>query len=176
MTDAQQNFVTEHRTITYAPPDTDDTITVTLVVDAENVGAAPMIRETVQVRGDLSIGQLLEQRLAAYGYTTNYKGDPADGSYYLARILKPGILNGWHISDERRADLFASGFDIREPLEDELGSLGEFDFTKGSGWMISINEDYYIGQSMGSRDYRDGDLIHVAFTLDYGRDLGSTMN
>lgn len=176
VTDAQQNSVTEYRTITYEPPEAEDTITVTLVVDAENVGAAPMIRETVQVRGDLSVGQLLEQRLAAYGYTTNYKGDPTDGSYYLARILKPGILNGWHISDERRADLFASGFDIREPLDDELGSLGEFDFTKGSGWMISINEDYYIAQGMGSRDYRDGDLIHVAFTLDYGRDLGSMMN
>ena len=50
-------------------------------------------------------------------------------------------------------------------------SLGEFDYTKGSGWMITLN-DYYIGEGMGTHCVEDGDVIRIQFTLALGADIG----
>ena len=57
----------------------------------------------------------------------------------------------------------------------DLNSLGERDFTEGSGWMVTLN-NYFIGQSMGTRAIRDHDEIHLIYTLDVGRDIGVDPN
>ena len=37
--------------------------------------------------------------------------------------------------------------------------------------MITLN-DYFIGMGMGTRPVRDGDVVHVQFTLNRGVDIG----
>ena len=56
----------------------------------------------------------------------------------------------------------------------EEGTLGEFDFTWGSGWMYAVNN---VFANVGFCDFipQDGDVMRIQFTLAYGADLGSTM-
>lgn len=52
------------------------------------------------------------------------------------------------------------------------GSLGEFDYTFSSGWMITINHQA-INVSAGARILHDQDVIRWQFTVQgYGADLG----
>lgn len=51
-------------------------------------------------------------------------------------------------------------------------SIGEFDYTQGSGWMYSINGTLYEGTGMSGYKVRNGITIYVRFTLAYGKDIG----
>ena len=51
-------------------------------------------------------------------------------------------------------------------------SIGEFDYTQGSGWMYSINGTLYEGTGMSGYKVRNGITIYVRFTLSYGKDIG----
>lgn len=55
--------------------------------------------------------------------------------------------------------------------DDGRYSLGEFDYTSGSGWMYSVNGSF---PNYGFADYfpQDGDVVRVCFTLALGRDVG----
>ncbi|WP_313132995.1 DUF4430 domain-containing protein [Anaerocolumna sp.] len=52
-------------------------------------------------------------------------------------------------------------------------SLGEFDYTSGSGWMYCVNS---VFPNVGFADYylADGDVMRVQFTLSYGMDIGGS--
>ena len=54
-------------------------------------------------------------------------------------------------------------------------SLGEFDFTQGSGWMYSVNGQY-VGRSMSEVFPQDGDVVRLRYTLAYGKDVGLGMD
>lgn len=169
VTDDEQYSCMKEYTVYYETKP--EEVSVTLVVEANNIGLTTWIQETISVPGTLSVAQVLEQRLAAYGFETIHSGSDTDGAYYLAHIRRPGLIDGWHISEERRVALEQEGYSVAEPSGTD--SLGEFDFTSGSGWMITLN-NYFIGQGMGTRAVRDGDVIHVGFTLNLGKDLGGS--
>ena len=143
---------------------------VRLIVSAEVIGLGTLIDENVSTTADQTVAQIVEDRLAAYGYTTIYDGTPSSPDYFLRHIQKPGINNGWSISDEERSLLDMLGYGLEEgPNSND--SLGERDFTAGSGWMVTLNH-YYIAQTMGTRAIRDGDEIHLIYTLSVGKDIG----
>lgn len=144
-------------------------VTVTLIVDAGVLGLQPWIAETLEVPSTSTIAQFLEERLAAYGFESTHDGTDTSGDYYLSAIAKPNMLRGWHLTEEQRLYYEERGYAIDE--NPSLDSLGEFDFTQDSGWMITLN-DYFIGMGMGTRPVRDGDVVHVQFTLDRGADIG----
>lgn len=51
--------------------------------------------------------------------------------------------------------------------------IGEFDFTKGSGWMYSVGGSvFYPGTSMSEYHLKDGDTLVLRYTLAYGWDVG----
>ena len=53
-------------------------------------------------------------------------------------------------------------------------SIGEFDFTMGSGWMYAIGgSTYYPGTAMSEYYLRDGDVLTLRYTLAYGWDVGA---
>ena len=89
---------------------------------------------------------------------------------YKRQIQKQGILEGWSISEEERSLLEEEGFWLDENPA-RLDSLGEKDFTSGSGWMVTVNHQY-IALGMGTWALRDGDEIHLLYTLDVGNDVG----
>ena len=52
------------------------------------------------------------------------------------------------------------------------GSVGEFDYTSGSGWLYSLDGTYYPGQSMSELNLQNGDVLTLRYTLAYGWDVG----
>lgn len=144
-------------------------VNVTLIVDAGVLGLQPFIAETLDVPSTNTIAEFLEERLAAYGFVSTHDGTPTSGAYYLSAIAKPNMLRGWSLTEDQRLYYKEYGYEIDE--NPSLDSLGEFDFTRDSGWMITLN-DYFIGMGMGTRPVRDGDVVHVQFTLNRGVDIG----
>ena len=165
--DSNQYTSTLNLTITFTPEE--QSAKIHFILSADVVGLGTMIDEYVTVPAGYTVAQVVEERLAAYAYTTIYSGTPSTSDYFLHHIQKAGILSGWSISDAEREWVEMEGFSIGDPVS--LDSLGERDFTGGSGWMITLN-DYFIGSSMGSRAIRDGDQIHILYTLDVGKDVG----
>lgn len=51
-------------------------------------------------------------------------------------------------------------------------SIGEFDFTNGSGWVYTVN-GHYPGESMSSYFLKDGDVLTLRYTLAQGWDVGT---
>lgn len=103
------------------------------------------------------------------GYSTT--GTP-DIGFYLKRIYKPGITDGYAIPANLLAGLTEKGV---SPMEHEADSLGEKDFYEFSGWMYSMN-GYTPGYGMSGNTVREGDEIHLWFTLDLGNDEGGIWN
>ena len=95
-----------------------------LIMSAETVGLGTMIDEYVMVSSGKSVAEVIEERLAAYGYTTIHDGSPSGSDYWLRHIQKQGILEGWSISEEERSLLEEEGFWLDENPA-SLDSLGE---------------------------------------------------
>ena len=49
-------------------------------------------------------------------------------------------------------------------------SLGEFDYTSGSGWIYSRNGKK-PSYAMSSAVFDDGDIVELMFSLDLGNDI-----
>lgn len=143
---------------------------IRLIVSADVVGLGTWIDEEINTTTDQSVAQIVEDRLAAYGYTGVYRGHLDADDYFLLHIQKKNIAKNWSIADDERSLLDMLGYTITEG-PNSIDSLGEQDFTQGSGWMVTLNH-YFIGQTMGTRPIRDGDEIHLMYTLSVGKDIG----
>lgn len=116
-----------------------------------------------------------------------------DIGYYLQRLstgYTPNALEGsaWPGSTEEAVlqaidDRFGKGTGLatlwrciyRNGLNKSAGSggsIGEFDYTSGSGWLFSVGGAYYPGQSMSTVYLQNGDVLTLRFTLAYGWDVG----
>lgn len=165
VTDNEQYTVT--RTINYTFSHNAETVYVNLSVSADVLGLGSLISETSSATSGMTVAELVEERLAAYGYSAGSTGSGSD--YFLNRIYREGILKGWNLTDEQKARYSDEGYDIYPPAD--VNSLGSKDITAGSGWMVTVN-GIFIGNSMGSTYIRDGDDIRLMFTLDLGKDIG----
>ncbi|MBQ8836104.1 MAG: S-layer homology domain-containing protein [Clostridia bacterium] len=84
--------------------------------------------------------------LDAYGFTYEYTGTTKDG-FYLASI---------------------GGFTLKGISYD---SFGEFDAGTGSGWMITLNNDF-IEYGASEFEVANGDVIKWQYTCQLGSDIG----
>ena len=66
--------------------------------------------------------------------------------------------------------IYRNGIPLKAPA---TYSLGEFNYTKGSGWLYSVN-GYYPGAGMSEYTLKDGDTLTLRYTLAYGWDVGSS--
>ncbi len=121
----------------------------------------------VTVYDGVPFSQTFADFLAAQGLTYSNTGSIQSG-FYLEYI------SGLPVSESRIASdlaeiLNSNGFDIGSLWK--VGTLGELDFTNGSGWMYSVNG---VFPNFGFSDYfpQDGDVVRVVFTLAYGSDIG----
>ena len=167
MIDENGYWAEKNLTLTFSPEL--DSATIHLIVSAEVVGLGNLIDEYVNVPSGYTVAQVAEERLAAYGYTTVHNSEPQYSDYYLAHIQKPGMLEGFSISDAEKEWLEMEGIGFTEEPS-SMDSLGERDFTTISGWMVTQNYRD-LGQSMGAFGIRDGDEIHVIYSLDMGKDV-----
>ena len=127
----------------------------------------------------------------------SYEGTLAEG-FYLSRLHYGGMVNAnalpmgdWRDCGSDEASVcgyidryFGEGTALaslwrciyRNGLEKSTGaedSVGEFDYTNGSGWIYSLNGGYFPGESMCAYYLRDGDVLTLRYTLAYGWDVGS---
>ena len=96
-----------------------------------------------------------------------------DSGFYLSRIIKDGITEGYQIPENLIGYLEEAGAaanDMRDP-----DSLGEKDFYSGSGWMVAVN-GLYPNHSLDEVHLRDGDRLTIRYTLCLGMDVGGNVN
>jgi hypothetical protein len=145
---------------------------VTLSIDANVVGLGTLISSAVEpiYEGENAVYPIARV-LNANGFEYQYTGS-ADSQFYLAHLIRPNITKRNNLSlaaipPELLAYLEADGIALNDFYTD---SLGERDFSQGSGWMISINGVY---PSYSLSDYRpkDEDAIRVRYTVAYGKDI-----
>lgn len=157
-------------TLTYQAVDSGNVIgKATVVLDATTVGMGVLDTFTgVEVRQDENIAELLCKLLPENGYELDYAGSSKIGFYI--RALESGSINTgtiparlWEMVQRDNIGLMDKG---------TADSLGEHDYTRGAGWMYSINGSVYEDRGMSERYLQDGDTLYLRFTLAYGKDIG----
>ena len=147
----------------------DDLGTVTVYLDATTVGLGifDYSDEVPIVQGDTAADVII-RFLAEHDYTTLY-GTELGGRSYLRRIDRPGICDGAQIPE--RLQTMLTRDNIPAGAHPGPDSLGEFDFSMGSGWMFTMNGSY-PSSGLADNPLSDGDVLALHFTLSWGKDLG----
>lgn len=132
-------------------------------IDAQVLGIGYLVEPVdIEIHDGENAAYILDRFLKENGFTYVSTGS-LSGGFYLARIAKKGLLGNLDESLKKEYDGMYQ--------ED---SLGEFDFTKGSGWMYSVDGDF---PNYGFSDcyLQDGQEIRIQFTLNLGNDIGGGM-
>lgn len=161
--------------MTYVGADPDGKIgQVVLSVEGFTIGCKYFLEPTlVDIYAGENMAQALTRVLTEKGWAYTNTGTIEKG-FYLASIVGMD-LSGNAIDEGLLAILRKTGATVfKESItagDDGKYSLGEFDFTQGSGWMYSVNGTY---PNYGFADHypQDGEVVRVQFTLAYGSDLG----
>lgn len=145
--------------------------TITFSLEASTVGLGNLIGPSQEVfyEGE-QLSYVIDRVIQTHGYSYSYDGSLTNG-FYLKHIIQPGIGNGAAIPE----DLLVKLQEVNCAIEaHHTDSLGEFDFTKSSGWMYYVNG---ASMSSGISTYypADGDVVRIRFSLYGGADVGGSM-
>lgn len=161
--------------MTYVGADSDGKVgQVVFSLEGFTIGCGYFIEPTlIDIYKGENMAKALVRTLTEKGWTYKNTGSVESG-FYLASIIGMD-LDGNAIAPDLLEILKKKGPTIFDETikrnKDGVYSLGEFDFTQGSGWMYSVNGNY---PNYGFADHypQDGEVIRVQFTLAYGSDLG----
>ena len=156
---------------------TDEKVSKAVVaIEAFTIGGGYLVEPTyVDLYNGETAAETLLRVLDEHGYTYSHWGTP-ENYFYLAHIMDGHVyqlpVDMSRVPDILLENLAVYGFDI-DGYRDYDNSLGEFDYTNGSGWMYCVN-NYF--PDVGFSDYylNDGDVMRVQFTLAYGMDIGGS--
>lgn len=168
--DEAGRYVEEVYHVTYSPPDANVPIGyIQIRVEAGTLGLGTLIhQEDVPIYADVPFSyyfvSLLEEN--GFGYTN---GGTVEEGFYLKTLDKPGIAAARSIPEELRAQIDIDG--LMWTGNEDPDSIGEYDYTQGSGWMYSVNGNYY-NYSMTNYHPTDGDVVRIRYTLANGKDIG----
>lgn len=159
--------------IIYKVRDTGEKIgTATIRLDLTVLGLGlvdvPVSQDIFQ---DVPASHAVVAALEYLGYDVDFDGS-LDTGFYLTRITRSRSFKGAEIPEELRRLLELDGLSIRLP-DDGKNSVGEFDYTMGSGWMYCVN-GAYPGRGMSEYFLSDGDTLTLRFTLAKGKDIGGS--
>ena len=169
--DSEGNSVYAAYNIIYHMVDTGDVIgTATIILDATTVGLGRLEAPfTYKIKQDEPASYAVLAMLKEYGYEASYSGTP-DTGFYLKRIIRGGIMSYPDIPKNLWDKIKDDGLSLTGQSSGD--SLGEFDFTQGSGWVYSIGGTDYAGKGLSNYFLSNGDTLYLRFTLAYGKDLG----
>lgn len=146
-------------------------------MDAFSLGTGYLIEpQRVAITKGLNNAQILDQLLKNNQFDYKSTGELTSG-FYLAHITKKTPIidkNAVRVSKDIKDLSKEMGINIDEKDYANDQSLGEFDFSRGSGWMYSVNN---VFPNVGFSDsyVQDEDVMRTQFTLLYGSDLGGGM-
>ena len=142
-------------------------------VEALSLGGGYIIEPCyVDIIEGENAAQALARLLKEKGFTYDNTGSLESG-FYLSHIQGDALADidptGDSIPQALREKLEEKGFDIQTRTDET--SLGEFDYTSGSGWMYSVN-DWYPNYGCSRYTVQPGDVICWVYTCDLGQDVG----
>ena len=161
-------------TITYVKAEPGDVVgKAVFTVEALSLGGGYIIEPCyVDIIEGENAAQALARLLEEKGFTYDNTGSLESG-FYLSHIQGDALAGidptGDSIPQALREKLEEKGFDIQTRTDET--SLGEFDYTSGSGWMYCLKN---VFPNVGFADsyLSEGDVVRVQFTLALGSDIG----
>lgn len=133
--------------------------------------------QRVAVIKGLNSAQMLDEMLRKNQFGYSHTGK-LDTGFYLAHITKEDSQVIKKSAVRIPTVIQKAGASMGVPIDEQdlasESSLGEFDFSRGSGWMYSVNN---VFPNVGFSDHflQDEDVMRTQFTLLYGSDLGGGM-
>jgi len=179
----------ETKTITYllhhTPVKDGDPIgSVAFSVEVFTIGCGYLVEpQIIEIYEGQNAAHSLNKVLKESGLKYKHWGTVNEG-FYLSHIMDGGTPLGQGESGCNDPDL-GRPLDLHPRVPEILlkyvkpnyeafsgVSLGEFDFTGGSGWMYMVNHN---PPNLGFDQFYldDGDVVRIQFTLDYGKDIGA---
>ena len=146
--------------------------TATICIDATTVGLGYFESPfTYEIKQDEPASYAVAAALESWGYSYDHTGT-LDSGFYLSSISGSQIGKYADPDPDLWAIIERNGVTVSS--QHSKGSLGEFDFTRDSGWMYEVNGEGYPGVSLASYYLSDGDTLYLRFTLAKGRDIGGS--
>ena len=144
--------------------------TAYIILDMTTVGlGVPDEPYTYRIKQNVPASYAVMEMLEEYGYEYSYAGTP-DVGFYLRRIHSGGMMDYPDIPEDLWDKVLQDGLTLTGQHYND--SLGEFDFTQGSGWMYSVGGTVYAGKGLSNYFLSNGDTLYLRFTLAYGKDIG----
>ena len=168
--DGNGNSTMKVYTVTYHQiSEGDPAGSVDVVLDATTIGLGILDTGTLDIVEGETAASVLLRFLQERGYESDYQGS-ATMNFYLRRISRGDIAYRANVPEHLWELILRDGITTNDNYDRD--SIGEFDYTQGSGWMYSINGTLYEGTGMSGYKVRNGITIYVRFTLSYGKDIG----
>lgn len=168
--DGNRNSTMKVYTVTYHQiSEGDPAGSVDVVLDATTIGLGILDTGTLDIVEGETAASVLLRFLQERGYEPDYQGS-ATMNFYLRRISRGDIAYRANVPEHLWELILRDGITTNDNYDRD--SIGEFDYTQGSGWMYSINGTLYEGTGMSGYKVRNGITIYVRFTLSYGKDIG----
>lgn len=146
----------------------DENGSIHISIDATTLGLGIIIDDDYTVHEGENAAEVLLRLFEDYGIEAQFSGTPRL-NFYLRRIVWGDIAYSVEIPPELWELILRDGITLTD--QHDRDSIGEFDFTRGSGWMYCINGMY---PGIGLSEYYpiDGDELCLRFTLALGKDIG----
>lgn len=168
--DGNGNSTMKVYTVTYHQiSEGDPAGSVDVVLDATTIGLGILDTGTLDIVEGETAASVLLRFLQERGYEPDYQGS-ATMNFYLRRISRGDIAYRANVPEHLWELILRDGITTNDNYDRD--SIGEFDYTQGSGWMYSINGTLYEGTGVSGYKVRNGITIYVRFTLSYGKDIG----
>lgn len=144
--------------------------TAYIILDMTTVGLGIVDEPyTYRIKQNVPASYAVMEMLTEYGYEFTYAGTP-DVGFYLRRISSGGLMDYPDIPEHLWDKILQDGLTLTGQHFND--SLGEFDFTQGSGWMYTVGGTVYAGKGLSNYYLSNGDTLYLRFTLAYGKDIG----
>ena len=164
-------------TVNYVRPDDSEKIgTVTVNMDANVIGLGSLVSgATTELLAGDNAAKVIVRVLESRGFGCISSGS-TDQGFYLSGISRSGIGKKANIPEALRDEIDDHGITWQGSRDDpqrSMNSLGEKDYTQGSGWIILV-DGKFISESASAVDLHDGSIVKVRYTLAYGMDIGGS--
>ena len=143
--------------------------TATIRLDLTTLGINEPESVTCDIFHEIPASYTVKDALEKLGYAISSSGT-LDNGFYLSGLSKFNAFSRAQIPAGLKQLLDLDEIKARQPTNYK-DSLNEYDYTKSSGWMYSVN-DSYPGRGLSSYFLSDGDVLTLRFTLAYGKDIG----
>ena len=146
----------------------DENGSIHISIDATTLGLGIIIDDDYTVHEGENAAEVLLRLFEDYGIEAQFSGTPRL-NFYLRRIVWGDIAYSVDIPPELWELILRDGITLTN--QHDRDSIGEFDFTRCSGWMYCINGMY---PGIGLSEYYpiNGDELCLRFTLALGKDIG----